>query len=97
MPGCMNGAELARQAQQVRPRLKVLYTSGYTDDALTRQGRGPQAWNFSQSPTVDTTWLRDCASCSKASPRFGRVVKKTPGKKSEDTGNVSTERLPRKV
>ena len=37
MPG-MNGAELARQLVLHRPEMKVLFTSGYTDDAITRHG-----------------------------------------------------------
>ena len=37
MPG-MNGAELATRLREERPGLRVLYTSGYTDDAIVRQG-----------------------------------------------------------
>ena len=33
MPGGMNGAQLADQARQLRPNLKVLLTSGYTNTA----------------------------------------------------------------
>jgi PAS domain S-box-containing protein len=38
MPG-MSGRELAQQALAQRPRLRVLYTSGYTEDAIVREGR----------------------------------------------------------
>jgi PAS domain S-box-containing protein len=34
----MSGPELAVHAQALRPGLKVLYTSGYTEDALTQHG-----------------------------------------------------------
>ena len=34
LPGGMNGPEIARRAQQQRPGLKVLYTSGYTGNAI---------------------------------------------------------------
>ncbi|HEV8677173.1 MAG TPA: ATP-binding protein [Methylomirabilota bacterium] len=34
----MSGSELARHLQQRDPDLKVLYTSGYTDDTLVRHG-----------------------------------------------------------
>ncbi len=34
LPGGMNGPELARRATELRPGLKVLYTSGYTGNAL---------------------------------------------------------------
>jgi two-component system, cell cycle sensor histidine kinase and response regulator CckA len=37
MPG-MNGRELAMRAAELRPSLKVLYISGYTADAIGRQG-----------------------------------------------------------
>lgn len=39
MPGGMNGRELGEQATRMRPRLRVLYTSGYSRDALMEQGR----------------------------------------------------------
>jgi len=37
MPG-MNGAELARRAQAARPDLKVLFTTGYTRNAVVHNG-----------------------------------------------------------
>lgn len=39
MPGGMNGAQLVAAAQRLRPTLRVLYTSGYSDDAIVRQIR----------------------------------------------------------
>ncbi|WP_366657403.1 PAS domain S-box protein [Fodinicurvata sp. EGI_FJ10296] len=38
MPGGMNGPELAKRAAVLRPELKVLYTSGYTDTAMSLNG-----------------------------------------------------------
>ncbi len=37
MPGGMNGAQLAVEARRIRPELKVLLTSGYTAEALTKE------------------------------------------------------------
>jgi DNA-binding response OmpR family regulator len=37
MPG-MNGRELAGRVTALRPETKVLYASGYTDDAILRHG-----------------------------------------------------------
>jgi CheY-like chemotaxis protein len=39
MPGGMSGRQLADEAEKIRPGLKVLYTSGYTDDTIMHQGR----------------------------------------------------------
>ena len=39
MPGGPNGPELARLARQRFPGLPVLYTSGYTENAIVHQGR----------------------------------------------------------
>jgi CheY-like chemotaxis protein len=39
MPGGMTGRELADAACRMRPGLHVLYTSGYTDNAIVHHGR----------------------------------------------------------
>jgi PAS domain S-box-containing protein len=39
MPGAMNGRDLAEAALERRPDLKVLFTSGYTEDAIVHHGR----------------------------------------------------------
>jgi PAS domain S-box-containing protein len=41
MPGAMNGRELAEEAVKRRPTLKVLFTSGYTENAILSDGRLP--------------------------------------------------------
>ncbi len=39
MPGGMNGWELAERAQQIRPALRLLFTSGYALETLVARGR----------------------------------------------------------
>jgi PAS domain S-box-containing protein len=39
MPGNMNGRQLADEIQKHRPDLKVLFTSGYTENAIIHHGR----------------------------------------------------------
>jgi len=39
MPGKMNGQELAERIAVQRPSLRVLFTSGYTDNTIVRHGR----------------------------------------------------------
>lgn len=39
MPGGLNGRELADRAQRIRPSLKVLFTTGYTRNAVVHHGR----------------------------------------------------------
>jgi two-component system, cell cycle sensor histidine kinase and response regulator CckA len=49
MPG-MNGRELARHLLSLRPEMKVLYMSGYTDDAIVHHGVLERGLEFLQKP-----------------------------------------------
>ncbi len=39
MPGDLSGPQLVKRAEVIRPGLKVLYTSGYTDDTIIHDGK----------------------------------------------------------
>ena len=39
MPGGTNGRELARAVRAQRPQVRVLFTSGYTENAIMHHGR----------------------------------------------------------
>jgi PAS domain S-box-containing protein len=39
MPGAMNGRQLADEALKRRPSLRILFTSGYTENAIVHHGR----------------------------------------------------------
>ena len=49
MPG-MNGRELYRQLVRIYPEIKVLYTSGYTDDVIAEHGVLDEGIHFLQKP-----------------------------------------------
>ncbi|MBI1967608.1 MAG: PAS domain S-box protein [Gemmatimonadetes bacterium] len=49
MPG-MSGRQLADRLTALRPGLKVLYMSGYTDDAIVREGRLEPGLAYLQKP-----------------------------------------------
>ncbi len=53
MPG-MNGRELGRRAQEIRPGLHVLYMSGYSRNAVVHQGRLDDGIELLQKPITQS-------------------------------------------
>lgn len=50
MPGGMNGVELAEAARKLRPGLRVLFSSGYSQENLARGGRVPEGIHLLAKP-----------------------------------------------
>jgi CheY-like chemotaxis protein len=72
LPGGMSGVELARQARQIRPDLKVLLTSGYPDGALQERGGAISPPRFCRSPTAGAN------SPKRSADRSTRSVSRRP-------------------
>lgn len=51
MPG-INGRELGRRAQQIRPHLKILYMTGYSRNAVVHQGRLDEGVDLLEKPVT---------------------------------------------
>ena len=64
----MNGRELAQRLQQLRPGLKVLYMSGYTDDAIVRNGLLHATLAFIQKPVTPEPLARKLREVLDAEP-----------------------------
>jgi two-component system, cell cycle sensor histidine kinase and response regulator CckA len=54
----MSGRELAERLRTTRPELRVLYVSGYTDDAIVRHGIVEEGVTFLHKPFTPTTLAR---------------------------------------
>jgi len=57
MPG-MSGRDLVKQLAQIRPEAKVLYLSGYTEDAILSEGTIESGSSFLQKPFTLQNLLR---------------------------------------
>lgn len=58
LPGGTNGADLAREARRQRPGLRVLFMSGYTENAIIHNGRLDEGAHLLEKPFTRTTLAR---------------------------------------
>lgn len=71
MPG-ISGRELAEQIIPVRPGLRLLYASGFTEDTIIRHGVSIQETAFLQKPFTPSTLLEKVIKVL-GSPPVGRT------------------------
>jgi two-component system, cell cycle sensor histidine kinase and response regulator CckA len=67
MPG-ISGRELAKRLMQLRPETKVLYLSGYTEDAIVHQGVLETGTAFLQKPFTLQTLSRKVREVLRGDP-----------------------------
>jgi PAS domain S-box-containing protein len=69
MPGVFGASELARRAQERLPGLKVLFTSGYTDNAVVHGGHLPRDVELLSKPFAQDELARTLRKVLGSSPR----------------------------
>jgi PAS domain S-box-containing protein len=74
MPGPVKSRDLAAQAQVLRPGLPVLYTSGYTENAIVHHGRLDEGVQLLSKPYTQDDLARKVSAMLKAGRRAVLLV-----------------------
>ena len=74
MPGPVKSRDLAAEAQRLRPGLPVLYTSGYTDNAIVHHGRLDEGVQLLSKPYAQEDLARKLRSLLKDGRRVVLLV-----------------------
>ncbi len=65
LPGGMNGRQVADAARELRPGLKVLFITGYAENARSRERHLDPGMGVSPSRSPWTNWRGGCALSSR--------------------------------
>jgi PAS domain S-box-containing protein len=79
MPGPMNGRRLAEEAAKRRPGLKVLFTSGYTENAIIHHGRLDAGVLLLPKPYRKSDLARMVHQALASNPRYKVSIGDGPG------------------
>ena len=71
MPGAMNGRQLAVEVATRRPHVRVLFTSGYTEEAVVRHGRLDHGASLLSKPYRKADLARKIRDALEAAPAYG--------------------------
>jgi two-component system cell cycle sensor histidine kinase/response regulator CckA len=69
MPGGMSGRDLVERLAELRPETKVIYTSGYSDDAIVRRGILRPGVHFVKKPFTPAALARKVREVLGGPPR----------------------------
>jgi two-component system, cell cycle sensor histidine kinase and response regulator CckA len=87
----MNGPELAKELTLLRPAIKVIFTSGYTDDAIARQGILDSTVAFVQKPYRPKALARKIREVLRGAPDNAAAPESQPAADSQSPPTQKNE------